>query len=206
MTGSELFTLVKDEEVMASIMDLKREFLRAEEAFMDLGDSDFISLVLMTPSIGVALANGSVSLFEELTLNKKARKLSRKSFFLNSDPITPAVHYLIENFADWEDKFYEIIKLTMHSSLKKNNVVLETLKNPDALTGDIRRDILNTPYIFVKFLSFLFLEEDDDLLNDRTINKIELDKIIAIGNKLEIDNVPIFQAFCYTFDVRESAE
>ena len=204
MTGSELIALVREKEVMQAIMDLKKDFLKVDDNFMDMGDSEFISLILLAPSIGVALANGSVSLFEELTLNKKARKLSRRSFFLNSDPITPAVEYLIKNFPEWEDRFYQVIKVTMHSSLKKNNVILETLKNPDALTGDIKRDILNAPFIFVKFLSFLFLEEDDDLINERTINKVELEKILEIGRKLEIDNVPIFEAFCYTFTVREN--
>ncbi|MEH0154610.1 hypothetical protein V6R21_10760 [Limibacter armeniacum] len=206
MTGSELVTLVRDQDVMDEILNLKRDFLKTEDSFMDIGDSDFISLVLMAPTIGVTLANGSVSLYEELSLNKKVRKLSRRSFFLNSDALTQSVKYLVKNFSKWEDRFYKVIKTTMHSSLKRNNVVLNTLKNPEALTGDIRRDILNTPYIFVKFLSFLFLEEDDDLLNERTINKVELDKIVEIGEKLEIDNVPIFQAFCYTFRVREEME
>ena len=49
---------------------------------MDLSEHDFLSLILMTPTVGIALANGSISLFEELALNKMARKMSKGGYFL----------------------------------------------------------------------------------------------------------------------------
>ncbi|OHX65923.1 hypothetical protein [Flammeovirga pacifica] len=204
ITGSELITLVRDNELYNAMTALKREFLKVDPAFMDLSDDDFISITLISPSIGIALANGSVSHYEEITLRRKARKLSRRSFFQKNDPLAPALKYLSYNFPEWEDRFYELIKFTMHSSLKANDVILETLKNPGALTGDLKRDILNAPFIFVKFLSFLFMEEDDDLLNERSITEVELEKIKLIAKKLEIDNVPIFQSFLNSFVIRPS--
>ncbi|PWJ44820.1 hypothetical protein [Sediminitomix flava] len=202
ITGSELVNLVRNDEVFEATMELKKDFMKAS-SFMHLGDDDFIALIMLAPSVGVALANGSVSLFEELSLNKKMRKLSRKSFFQKHDPLTPALQFLVRRFNVWENRFYEVLKLTMHSSLKKNDVILDSLKNPASLTGDFTIDILNAPYIFVKFLSFLFLDEEDDLLNQRTINKVEHEKIIAIGNYLELDNIPLFQEFCETFIIKE---
>ncbi|NLR90633.1 MULTISPECIES: hypothetical protein [Flammeovirga] len=202
ITGSELITLVRDVDLYNAMTALKKDFLKVDPAFMDLSDDDFISITLISPSIGIALANGSVSHYEEITLRRKARKLSRRSFFQKNDPLAPALRYLAYNFSEWENRFYELIKITMHSSLKANNVVLDTLKNPQALTGDLKRDILNAPFIFVKFLSFLFMEEDDDLLNERAITEVELAKIRQIGVELEIDNVPIFQEFCDSFVIR----
>lgn len=202
ITGSELITLVRDVEFFTAMQNLKKDFLKVDPAFMDLSDDDFISIILIAPSIGIALANGSVSHYEEITLRRKARKLSRRSFFQKNDPLAPALKYLSYNFSEWENRFYELIKLTMHSSLKANNVILKTLKDPNSLTGDLKRDILNAPFIFVKFISFLFMEEDDDLLNERSIAEVELEKIKLIGKALEIDNVPIFNAFCESFVVR----
>ncbi|MBD0404626.1 hypothetical protein [Flammeovirga sp. EKP202] len=205
ITGSELITLVRDADFFNEMQALKKDFLKVDPAFMDLSDDDFISIILITPSIGIALANGSVSHYEEITLRRKARKLSRRSFFQKNDPLAPALKYLSYNFSEWENRFYKLIKITMHSSLKENNVVLETLKNPSSLTGDLKRDILNAPFIFVKFISFLFMEEDDDLLNERAITEVELEKIKEIGTALEIDNVPIFNAFCESFVVRSGS-
>lgn len=202
ITGSELITLVRDVEFFSAMQSLKKDFLKVDPTFMDLSDDDFISIILITPSIGIALANGSVSHYEEITLKRKARKLSRRSFFQKNDPLAPALKYLSYNFSEWENRFYELIKLTMHSSLKANNVILETLKNPDSLSGDLKKDILNAPFIFVKFISFLFMEEDDDLLNEKAITEVELLKIKEIGKALEIDNVPIFNAFCESFNSR----
>jgi len=202
LTESELVTIMEDQDVLDATMDLKAAFIGAETDFLNISDDDFISLVLLAPSVGVALANGSISLFEELSLNKKARKLSRGSYFLKKDPIVQALQFLVKNFEKWEDKFYNLIKMAMFSTFKKNQIILDTLRNPQASTGDLSRDMLNAPYIFVKFITFLFMEEEDDLLNQRSISQIEYQKILEIGQKLEIDNVPAFQLFCKTFMIR----
>ena len=203
LTDSEIVTLMQDERVLEATLELKREFLKAEAQFLDIGDDDFVSLMLMAPSIGVALANGSISLFEELSLNKKARFLSRGSYFLKKDPIVHGMKYLIKNFDKWEMTCYEFVRVVMHSTLTKNKTIYDTLCNPETSTGDLSQDILNAPYIFVKFISFLFLEEEDDMLNTRSISQVEFDKVKSIGAKLGIGDIPVFQLFCNTFDLRE---
>jgi len=62
--------------------------------------------------------------------------------------------------------------------------------------------MLNAPYVFIKFLSFIFLEEEDDLMNDRIISKVEHKKILEIGKKLDIAEIPLFKIFWDTFEVR----
>ena len=202
ITDSELVVLMEDQEVLKSVLKLKTDFLTSEMDFIHMGDDDFVSLVLLTPSIGIALANDSISLYEELMLNRKARKLSRGSYFLKIDPISPAVTYLIENFEVWEDRFYDLIRLMLHATLKESPVISDALFNKDAGTGSLGRDILNAPYIFVKFLGFLFVEDVDDLLNTRGIEEAELDKVKYIGGKLNIANAPVFQKFCESFELR----
>lgn len=203
LTDSEIVTLMQDKKVLEATLQLKKDFLRTEATFLDIGDDDFVSLMLMAPSIGVALANGSISLFEELSLNKKARFLSRGSYFLKKDPIVHGMKYLIKNFDTWEARCYDFVKLVMNSTINKNPIIKQAMANPDSTTGDFSQDILNAPYIFVKFLSFLFLEEEDDLLNTRRISTIEYDKVKAIGDSIGIGDIPLFQLFCTTFEVRE---
>lgn len=203
LTDSEIVTLMQDKKVLEATLELKKDFLRTEATFLDIGDDDFVSLMLMAPSIGVALANGSISLFEELSLNKKARFLSRGSYFLKKDPIVHGMKYLIKNFDTWESRCYDFVKLVMNSTINKNAVIQQTINDPASSTGDFSQDILNAPYIFVKFLSFLFLEEEDDLLNTRRISTIEYDKVKSIGDKIGIGDIPLFQLFCTTFEVRE---
>ena len=71
---NEVATLAEIPEISALLTPLKKEFCEAEAPYFDISNHDFLALVLMTPSVGVALANGSVSLFEELALNKMARR------------------------------------------------------------------------------------------------------------------------------------
>ena len=202
ITDSELVVLMQDQEVLKAVLKLKTDFLTSEMDFMHMSDDDFVSLVLLTPSIGIALANDSISLYEELVLNRKARTLSRGSYFLKIDPISPAVKYLIANFEHWEESFYELIKVMLHATLKESPVISEALFNKDSSTGNVGKDILNAPYIFVKFLGFLFVEDVDDLLNTKGIEQSELDKIQFIGKKLGIADAPVFQKFCESFEMR----
>lgn len=202
LTESELVTLMEDQKVLDSVLELKKDFTDSESKFTDLSDDDFISLVLLAPSVGVALANGSISLFEELSLNKKARSLSRKSYFLKRDPLAHALKYLIQNFDKWEDRFYELIRMTMFSTLRRNEVLWHAFRNPNSSTGDLGMDILNAPYIFVKLITFLFLEEENDMVNRRSISQVEYDKIVEIGKSLDLSEVPAFTTFIKGFDVR----
>ena len=202
LTDSELATLMQDKEVLHAVLSLKKDFIEQEGDFLEITDEDFMSLVLLAPSVGIALANGSISLFEELTLNKKARRLSRGSYFVKKDPVVHSLQFLVKNFDTWEERFYSIIKQMIFSTFRQSPPVLAVLQNPKAATNNLGVDILNAPYIFIKFITFLFLDEEDDLLNERSVSNLEFRKIEEIGKKIGIADLPIFQMFCRTFAVR----
>ena len=122
---------------------------------------------------------------------------------MKKDPIVHGLKYLIKHFNNWEEKCYKFVKLVMFSTLRKNRIILDSLQHPESSTGDLSQDILNTPYILVKFLSFMFLEEEDDLLNSSRISPIELEKIRTIGDKLGMGTFPVFKLFCDNFEIRE---
>ena len=75
-TEYEIETMMEYPEVQSATLELKKEFLKAEAPYLEIGDEDFFSLIVMTPTIGIAMADGNISFFEEMALNKKARKLS----------------------------------------------------------------------------------------------------------------------------------
>ncbi len=198
---SEIAILIEDQEVLDATNKLRRTFIEQEAQFIEISSDDFLSLVLLSPTIGVALANGSISLFEELTLNKKARNLSRGSYFLRKDPVLHAMKFLISNFDKWEKPFYELIKLIIQNSFKQSPLIYEAMTNTHSMTNDLGRDILNAPYILVKLISFFFLEEEDDLLSHRRISKVEFEKILDIGEHLSLVDFPVFAKFCKTFEI-----
>ncbi len=99
--------MVEEPAILEATKALKQEFVNKEAEFLDISDHDFLALAMMTPTVGIALANGSVSLFEELALNKKARKLSKGGYFLKRDPVVDGMKYLIKDFDIWRNKFFE---------------------------------------------------------------------------------------------------
>ena len=159
-------------------------------------------MFLLAPTVGIALANGSVSLFEELALNKKARKLSKGGYFLKKDPVVYAMKYLIKNYTIWEDKFFGLINLAMHQSFDLEGMKTGKVEEIEFDDATYKRAVMSTPYILIRYLSSFFLNEDEDIINTRSMVLKDYEKLINIGHKLELDRVPVYQMFTKTFKVR----
>lgn len=194
---NEIATMIEIPEILDATVKVKEDFIKNEANFLEINEHDFLSLIMMTPTVGMALANGSLSLFEELALNKMARKMSKGGFFLKVDPVAHGMKFLIKNFEAWEVKFYEVIKVCMTSTFS-----LEDLKKENLKDGSFARSVMQVPYIFVRFLSSSFLHDDSDIVDERSISQVEFDKIKDIGKKLDLDEYPIFKAFLNTFKVK----
>ena len=201
-TEYEIHTMVENKAILDATIVLKKDFIKNEAPYLEISDHDFFSLVMMAPTVGIALANGSVSLFEELALNKKARKLSKGGYFMKKDPVVYAMKYLIKKYDDWDDKFYDVIKLSMEELFHKKD--LEAPYDPDQEFDyeQYKVEVLKMPYIFIRFLSSFFLEDDENIISYKNMNKTDFGRLVEIGNKLGLDKIPLFHKFCKTFKVK----
>ncbi len=203
-TENEVAIMLENERIHEIVKNLKKEFKASEAQFLEIGDHDFLSLVLLTPSVGIALANGSVSLFEELSLNKKARKLSLGGYFMKKDPVVNAMGYFIKHYDLWRDKFIDLLKIVMDIALNMDDIRRVDIGEDDISPNSFRREVLRSPYGFVRFLSSFFCSDDDEIINveQRSIAKDEYDVVVDLGKKLDLDSVPIFRHFCATYTVK----
>lgn len=201
-TENEIATLVEIPSIQECVAAAKQEFIQREASMLDISDHDFLSLIIMTPAIGITLANGSISLFEELALNKMARKMSKGGYFLKVDPVAHAMKFVLKNFTAWEDRFFEVISTCMASTFDKKVLKEQTTSQLEDPTKAFARDLMTVPYIFVRFLSTMVLNDEVDLVEKRSISKVEYEKILDIGKKLGLQEIPVFQSFCRTFDVK----
>ena len=199
---NEVATLVEIPEILAKLGPAKTEFLESEAPLFEISDHDFLALVLMTPSVGVALANGSVSLFEELALNKMARRMSLGGFFLKMDPVVHAMNLLIKSFDSWEDRFFEIIRFTMDYAMDRSALEAEERHDFSDEMKMFAHDLMKVPHIFVNFLNSFVLTDESLTVGVRSISAVEFDKLKDIGARLELSDYPVFQTFLNTFEVK----
>ena len=188
-------------EVQSAALELKKEFLKTEAPYLEISDEDFFSLIVMTPTIGIAMADGNISLWEEMALNKKARKLSKGGYFMKKDPVVYAMKYLIKNYYNWSDRFFEVLKTTIQTTCKLDDLNFTPFERDKKIDyREFKKAVLESPYILIRFIASFFLEKDEDIINgNHKIGKAECQRLLIIGEKLELDKIPVFQMFCQTF-------
>ncbi|MEQ9403848.1 MAG: hypothetical protein RIM99_09700 [Cyclobacteriaceae bacterium] len=200
-TEYEIETMVEIPEILEAAAELKRDFLKTEAPYLEINDHDFFSLVMMAPTVGIALADGHISLFEEIALNKKARKLSKGGYFMKKDPVVYAMKFLIKNYYNWSDKYFSVLKIAINKACDMSNVAIRKIDT----TGEVdykeyKKEVLNSPYILIRFIASFFLENDEDIINsNHKIGKEEYQRMMLIGEKLGLDQMVVFQMFCQTF-------
>lgn len=200
----EIDYFLQEPQIQALVMDTRKKFVLREAEFLEIGDHDFLSLIMITPSIGIALANDNIGLFEELALNKMARKMSKGAYRFKKDPVAHAMKYLINNYDYWEMPFLSVIKQCLNYSLKNKQLVNTTsaeAKTDDPLTGFVQH-LMETPYSLVIFMTSFFLHDEKKLVQQREVSKTEYEKILDLMKKLELDHYPVMQSFLNTFRVK----
>jgi hypothetical protein len=203
-TENEVIIMLENKSIENAVIELKKDFIGQEAQYMELSDHDFLSLVLLTPSVGIALANDSVSLFEEMALNKKARKLSFGGYFMKTDPVVHAMSFLIKHYDIWKDKFYDLLKDIMHDGLDLDQLKKQEVADEDLTPNKFRKELLKAPYGFVRFMASFFCSEEDQIINveTRSISRSEYDRVLSIGESLGLNDIPIFRHFCATYTVK----
>lgn len=202
-TEYELESMVDIPEILEGTQALKKDFIKSEAPYLEVSDHDFFSLVMMSPMVGVAMANGSISFFEERSLNKKARKLSKGGYFMKKDPVVYAMQFLFKNFNNWDDKFYALLKTAIETSFHYEGIAKQKADSMEVSYSEYKMEVLKQPYILIRFIASFFLENDEEIIsNERTIGKAEHASMVEIGGKLGLDEIPVFQMFCKTFTIK----
>jgi hypothetical protein len=202
-TEYEIDTMMEIRELQQATFELKKNFIKAEAPYLELSDHDFFSLVMMAPMVGIAKADGVISLFEELALNKKARKLSKGGYFMKKDPVVYGMKFMIKKFEDWEDQYYDLLNQTMHATFDMKSMETDEAISEKVSYEDYKREVLVAPYILIRFIASFFLENDEDIINSkRSMGRSEYQSMQRIGEKLGMDKLRVFQMFCKTFDVK----
>lgn len=191
-TENEISSLIIDPEIKKVTQNLKDEFIEKEAPFLELSDHDFLSLILLTPSVGIALANNSISLMEEMALNKKARKYSKGGYFLKKDPVVNAMGYLIKHYETWSDVFYGHIKTLLEQLINREELMKSNIDDDNVTDEEYCVEILKSPFILVRALSsFLSNSEYEDFVSLRKIPSVEYDRVIEILEKVDLIDIPI---------------
>lgn len=201
-TEYEIETMVELPEVLEATQALKKDFCKNEAPYLEISDHDFFSLIMMAPTVGIALADGTVSLFEELALNKKARKLSKGGYFMKKDPVVYAMKFLLKKYDIWSDKFFNVLKVAMHVSFDMERLEKKKFDEEAEVTyPEYKKAVLNTPYILIRFIASFFLENDEEIISiNRHIGRNEYLQMLKIGEQMGLNKLPVFQMFCKTFD------
>ncbi|WP_424960925.1 hypothetical protein [Ekhidna sp.] len=200
-TEYEIESMIAYPEVLEATQTLKKDFLKTEAPYLEVSDEDFFSLIIMTPTIGIAMADGKITLFEEMALNKKARKLSKGGYFMKKDPVVYAMKFLIKNYYNWQDKFFDVLKMTIKVTCGLDSMVHAPVEKHEPIDyHEYRQAVLHSPYLLIRFIASFFLENDEDIINENhKVGKSEYQRMLLIGEKLELDHIPVFQMFCKTF-------
>lgn len=191
-TENEIGALILDSEIKVATEKLREKFIEEEAPFLEISVHDFLSLILLTPSVGIALANGSVSLMEEMALNKKARRYSKGGYFLKQDPVVNAMGYLIKHYDIWSEIFFLHIKNLIELMLNKDELMKSNIAEADITDEQYCVELLKAPFVLVRFISsFLSNADGEDLSIERKIAKNEHDRIIEILEKVDLINIPL---------------
>jgi len=199
---SEITALIEEPKLLESIRILKKQFKKEEAPYLEISDHDFFCLVLLMPSVSIALSKGPVSLMEEMALHKKARTVSKGGYYLKKDPVVYALRFLIDAADRWEEKFYELIRLAMQGSLEDTTIGRAGKESEKQADQSFQQLIFKSPYLLIRFMQTFFWEENDIILNEkRRISKVEYDKMEEIAKRLNLENTLIFKKFLDNFDV-----
>jgi len=198
LTENEVGQLLEVPEVREIVGQLHHLFVIEENELNDISMHDFFAGVLLAPSVALAQVDGSTSLFEELSLNKKARRFSRGGFFLRHDPVVRMTILLQSRFQYWELRFFQalnrILKAVVPETSASNH---ETAEDHDQF-----RVVMNTSYILIRLLETFFLPEGEEITRTRRVSRIEFGRIQQIGEQLQLSGIGSFKKFINTFEVK----
>ncbi|GJM30439.1 MAG: hypothetical protein DHS20C17_30740 [Cyclobacteriaceae bacterium] len=198
LTENEVAQLLEIPEVKNVVQQLHHSFILEEPNLKSISVHDFFSGLLLSPSVALAQVDGTTSLFEELSLNKKARRFSKGGFLLQHDPVVKMIIHLQSSFTIWEQRFLTALH-------KIVSVVVPEISH-DSTTpngnGASDNSFMHSSYILVRLLETFFLPVGEEITNKRRVSNLEYQKISSIAEVLQLSSVGSFKNFIRTFEVK----
>jgi hypothetical protein len=191
---TEISALLASRQVAAQVRQCK-----AQWGMEHLSDPDFFAIVLLAPAVGLALANDNISLYEEMSLGKKARYFSKGSFFLRKGPVVEGLDRLIREFDALGPGCYALLALVISDMLAQYPAQSLPLADLELDLPDHRSILLSAPYFLTKLLAVVFLTEEEALLQPRSISRADFDRLEHIGSEFGLAGTEVFRAFCQTY-------
>ncbi len=201
LTENEVGQLLDIPEVKHIVHQLHQSFTKEETELRNISLHDFLSGVLLTPSVALAKVDGTTSLFEELSINKKARRFSKGGFFLKHDPVVKMVILLQNRFQYWEQHFFQALKNILKTVVPEIALSHQSQQSQYATSNPFTM-FMNSSYILIRFLETFFLPEGEEITNTRRVSHVEYQKINSIGEQLRLSDVGSFRNFVTTFEVK----
>ena len=202
-TENEINALVVHPKISELTTQLKDEFIEKCAPYLEISNHDFMSLAILTPTIGVALSNGSVSLIEEMTLNKKARKLSKGGYWMKKDPVVYAMGHLIKHFDEWSDRFLSYLRIVVDLSCNRQELLKSEVDRDEVTDEEFLIEVLKAPFIFIRLLSsFFHNDEEEDFVARRNISRMEYDRMLGYADAIGMGDIPIFKKYITKLNVK----
>jgi hypothetical protein len=204
ISEQEISALIEDPVLLESIQNLKKDFKEQEAPYLEISDHDFFCLILLMPNVKTALAKGSISLLEEMALQKKARTVSKGGYFLKKDPVVYALKFLIPSAIKWEEKFFDVICMAMNQAFDVSSIAVANDRFEKIQSSKFDQLVFQAPYIFIRFMQTFFWDENYYVPEEkRFISNIEFDQLVKTGKRLKIENTIIFKKFLANFIVNK---
>ncbi len=203
LTETEIDSILQNQELKEEVYELKKRFIKEEAPYLEISDEDFLGLLILSPSIKISLADGTISFFEEQRLKRKARMFCKGKFqFFKKDPISIAMPFLVKNFRKWEKEFLDVLKDVLVITLRQNKMFTHMLTTADVSSQDLTKDLLNAPNLLSGAMASMFVNRDEELIKSKNISKNQYNAIKEIGHALELDKLPMFGKFVDTYSVK----
>ena len=154
LTENEVGQLLDIPEVKQIVHQLHQSFTEEEPELKDISLHDFLSGILLSPSVALAQVDGTTSLFEELSLNKKARRFSKGGFFSQTRSGSAHDHSLAASLSILGTAFFSGAE--KHTENGGSGNLRESEHEKDGMVKPFTV-IMNSSYILIRFLETFFL-------------------------------------------------
>ncbi|MDH5560816.1 MAG: hypothetical protein OEY59_08160 [Deltaproteobacteria bacterium] len=101
--------------------DLKSAFIKDTGYSKEISNVDFLGVLLMTPALSIAMADGVIDYFENRYLSIKAREHSAGKYLPFMDPVVNMVEFLAQHLEKWERPFLEMNRFILDELVSKKS-------------------------------------------------------------------------------------